>query len=332
MVEDQEERKKGAERYRRLPTGTHGLHPDEVERDQRARLQMAMIELVAARGYEAVRIVDLTKLARVSRPTFYGLYTDKEALLGAVYDQIADRAVGMVQQAFADGTLPQRIQATTRVFTKLAAAEPEVMSLFVLGALGAGARALRRRNLMLEAFEETIRAGREHASPAEPGAVEGDLTVKMLVGGIREVTAARLRTDRASELPRLADELAAWANSYPVALPAELALRASKSRAAPEDAAVSSQRARSSPDRLPSGRHDLPRDLVVKNQRERIVDATAEIVTIKGLSALTIPEIARRANALPTRFSMSCMRASTRRSWAPRRSGCTWRCRSPPGV
>ena len=28
-----------AERYRRLPTGTHGLDPEEVRRDQRERLQ-----------------------------------------------------------------------------------------------------------------------------------------------------------------------------------------------------------------------------------------------------------------------------------------------------
>ena len=38
-----------------------------------------------------MRILDLTKLARVSRPTFYGLYTDKEELLLAAYDEIAQR-------------------------------------------------------------------------------------------------------------------------------------------------------------------------------------------------------------------------------------------------
>jgi AcrR family transcriptional regulator len=34
----------------------------------------------------------------------------------------------------------------------------------------------------------------------------------------------------------------------------------------------------------------------VKNQRERIIDATAATVAVKGLAGLTIPEIARRAN------------------------------------
>src|ERR1700681_4804337 len=66
------------ERYRPLPTGTHGLDPELVKRDQRERLQQAMIELIAEKGYPAVRIVDLAKLAHVSQPTFYSLYADKE--------------------------------------------------------------------------------------------------------------------------------------------------------------------------------------------------------------------------------------------------------------
>ncbi len=57
-----------------------------------------------------------------------------------------------------------------------------------------------------------------------------------------------------------------------------------------------SERALRAEGRLPSGRHDLPRQFIVKNQRERIVDATAAIVAEKGLASLTIPEIARRAN------------------------------------
>jgi AcrR family transcriptional regulator len=57
-----------------------------------------------------------------------------------------------------------------------------------------------------------------------------------------------------------------------------------------------SERALRAEGRLPSGRHDLPRQFIVQNQRERIVDATASIVAEKGLSNLTIPEIAKRAN------------------------------------
>ena len=135
--------------------------------------------------------------------------------------------------------------------------------------------------------------------------------MKVILGGIREVTAARLRRGQASELPGLADELAAWAESYPAKLPAGLdpasaaphAIRdqagAGKPRSEDGRATpMASERARQAEGRLPSGRHDLPRQFIVKNQRERIVDATAAIVAEKGLAGLTIPEIAQARERL----------------------------------
>ncbi len=283
-----------AERYRRLPTGTHGLDPEEVQRDQRERLRTAMIELIARRGYRAVRILDVTKLARVSRPTFYSLYADKEALFLDAYDEISGRAAATVMQAYeAKGSPEEHLERGIRAFCELAAAEPEGMSLFVLGAFGAGAKALERRTQTLEALELMIRTSRN------PAAAEGtlDLTVKVLIGGTREVTAARLRRGRSGELGDLANELAAWAASYPLKLPVGLErpepTRRPRSQV-PED--LVSERAQRAQGRLPSGRHALSRKLVEKSQRERIVDATAAAVAAKGLAGLTIPEIARRAN------------------------------------
>lgn len=341
-----------AGRYRRLPTGVHGLDPEEVRRDQRERLQAALVELIAERGYKAVRILDLTKLARVSRPTFYSLYADKEELFLAAYDEIAQRTAQTILAAYgAQGSPGERLRRAIRAFAELAAAEPEAMSLMVLGAFGAGPKALERRNRTLSALEQSIqanRAGADRSDAVRPDADAGgargasatkalargaarsgnarnetkaakeagesDLMVKVILGGIREVTAARLRRGQARELPGLADELATWAESYPAKLPAGLAIGGTGARreqpkpadgpsaadglAAAEGRArtLASARARQAEGRLPSGRHDLPRPFIVKNQRERIVDATAAIVAEKGLQSLTIPEIARRAN------------------------------------
>jgi AcrR family transcriptional regulator len=336
--------KSRGERYRRLPTGAHGIDPEEVKRDQRERLQSAIVELIAERGYQAVRILDLTKLARVSRPTFYSLYDDKEELFLAAYDEIAQRTAKTVIAAYevkdAGDVSNGRLRAAIRAFAELAAGAPEATSLMVLGAFGAGPKAIERRNHTLAALEQSIRVSRDGAfaggtsgrrkaraavgaKTAQAGTGGGresgeDLTVKLILGGIREVTAARLRQGRVEELPGLADELAAWAACYPVKLPA--GLRA-PSRSAHEargsgdtesatgattevdtntgtgiGTASPSERALRAEGRLPSGRHDLPRQFIVKNQRERIVDATAAIVAEKGLASLTIPEIARRAN------------------------------------
>jgi AcrR family transcriptional regulator len=283
-----------AGRYRRLPTGAHGLAREEVERDQRERLQSAMIELIFQRGYRAVRILDLTQLAHVSRPTFYGLYTDKEELLLGAYDDISLRTAKTVMKAYdTQGPPRERLEVAMHAFAELAAGEPEAMSLFLFGAFGAGPKALEHRNRRLEAFERSIESSRDGASLQLPG----DLTVKVILGGIREIAAARLREHRASELPGLADEFSAWAASYPPRLPANLGSPAPwRERGPGEVPDLTSERARRAEGRLPSGRHDLPREVVVKSQRERIVDATAAIVAEKGLADLTIPEIASRAN------------------------------------
>jgi AcrR family transcriptional regulator len=280
-------------RYRRLPTGAHGLTREEVERDQRERLRSAMIELIAERGYPAVRILDLTQLAHVSRPTFYNLFADKEELLLSAYEDIAGRTTRHIAKAHEAGDSPeQSVELALRAFAELAASEPQAMTLALLGTFGAGPRALERRNHTLSALEQIVEAGREQSAVGR----ERDFSAKFLIGGIREVSATRLRDGRAEELVELADELGAWAASYPDELPLGLDGPARVGAAASGSPEAPSVRSRRPEGRLPSGRHDLPRDLVVKSQRERIVDATAAIVAEKGFARLTIPEIASRAN------------------------------------
>jgi AcrR family transcriptional regulator len=273
-------------RYRRLPTGAHGLTREQVELDQRERLRSAMIELIAERGYPAVRILDLTQLAHVSRPTFYNLFADKEALLLSSYEDIAGRTTKRIAEAYEGGETPeQSVQLALHAFAEMSASEPEAMTLALLGTFGAGPRALERRAGTLSALERIVEAGRAQSMRERPR----DLTAKFLIGGIREVSAARLRQGRAGELVERAEELANWVASYPDELPLGL-------DGPPRVHAREESRARRAEGRLPSGRHDLPREDVVKSQRERIVDATAAIVAEKGFASLTIPEIASRAN------------------------------------
>src|ERR1039458_1685675 len=59
--------------YERLPHGPHRLDHNQVIRNQRARIQGAMVEAVAASGYEAVSVRQVVALAGVSRRSFYEL-------------------------------------------------------------------------------------------------------------------------------------------------------------------------------------------------------------------------------------------------------------------
>jgi AcrR family transcriptional regulator len=281
-------------RYRRLPTGAHGLAREEVERDQRERLRRAMTELIAERGYQGVRILDLTQLAHVSRPTFYELYADKEELFLSAYTDIAKRTAETAIAAIDfEAPLEERLRAGMHAFMELAAAEPHAMSLFLLGAFGAGSKALTRRKQTIRALEHALMLSRANADdPVAP-----ELTVKVVLGGIREVAVARLGHATSAEMRKVADELTDWITWFAPTLPPGLdddPPGPRSQREATRD--FSSERSRRAQVRLPSGRHDLSREQVASSQRERILDATAEIVAEKGLAALTIPEIASRAN------------------------------------
>jgi len=287
-----QQRDRSSDRYRRLPTGAHGMAREDVESDQRDRLRRALIELIAERGYQAVRIADLTKLAHVSRPTFYALYKDKEELMLSAYDDIARRTADTALKAYnAQGSTQERMAVSMQAFCDLAASDPDAMSLFLFGAFGAGPNALQQRARSLEAFEQSAELTRDSLASA----FAAGLTTKVIFGGIREVAAARLRGGRASELPGLAPELTQWASTYPLMLPSALGKPFSSEKSEAGEQGGESLRARRAHGRLPGGRHDLSRDYVERSQRERIVDATAAIVAEKGLANLTIPEIASRA-------------------------------------
>ena len=62
---------------RALPRGPHGLTRAEVEGSQRERLLWAIAEAVAEKGFIATTVSDIISRAKVSRTTFYQLFTDK---------------------------------------------------------------------------------------------------------------------------------------------------------------------------------------------------------------------------------------------------------------
>ena len=53
--------------YQRLPHGPHRLGAEQVARNQRTRMHGAMIEAVAASGYERTSVKQVVGLAGVSR-------------------------------------------------------------------------------------------------------------------------------------------------------------------------------------------------------------------------------------------------------------------------
>lgn len=308
------------ERYRRLSPRAHGLDPEGVVRDQRDRLRGALVQLVAERGLLAISVSDVTRLSRVSRLTFYELYADKHACFLEAFDEIAARVSAAILTALAraadggDGKDPpsadQALRVAVRTFLELAAAEPQAVLLLLMGSLGGGPPGLEHRNE--QHLATARRAHAEHAAQSARAAHAGkgaappisplDPTVQIIIGGVREVSARRIREGKARELPGLAEELVTWALSYPAVAPASLIQQISLQvdrQAAPEEGPSPapeqvSRRAQGLPSG--SGRHELSRELVAEHQRARIADALADTLREHGHSGLTVTEIARRAS------------------------------------
>jgi AcrR family transcriptional regulator len=307
-------RQTSGERYRGLAPRIHGLDADAVARHQRARLRAALIELVGQRGYPAVRVSDIVRLAHISRPTFYALYRDKEACFLEAYADTSRRVTRTVVDSYRRARgVEGSVRAGMEAFLELAAAEPDTAAFLVYGGLGGGSRGRERYDRALLALIRRLRGG-----VAAPAAAADELTIRAVLGGVREVVSIGLRRGEAQRLPGLTDELTAWALSYPPTVPPALAawvaatgepsrVRRPRSDAQPPPpheeltgAAAGAPWRPNSPRerfaRLPSGRHDLTREFIEYSQRERIMDAVAEIVAEKGYTGLTVTEIARRAN------------------------------------
>jgi AcrR family transcriptional regulator len=174
-------------RDRRLRPGP-GMAPEDVARNQRARLFGAMVASVSERGYAATRQSDLLELSGVSGNTFYALFADKEACFVAAMEAVVFKAVRAL--TVPTGSWEEMVRGTTTGFAQLFVAQPAAARMCLLAAHEVGADGLRPFQEATERFEAFARAEQEK-SPAAEG-----MPAEMLaawVGGLIEIGRARLR-------------------------------------------------------------------------------------------------------------------------------------------
>jgi AcrR family transcriptional regulator len=193
--------------YPKLHPGP-GSSPEEVASHQRARIYAAMIGLVSERGYDAVTIRDLARLAGVSKHTFYEHFADKDECFIATYELLVRRSakrVGEAQRGCCDWR--ERMRLAFCAWVNGIACEPKAARLVLVEAFAGGPAALermRRSDGMFAAMIEQSFAG------APDGIVVPALVVRGIVAGMARVARARLLAGRERELPDLADELLDW--------------------------------------------------------------------------------------------------------------------------
>lgn len=108
-----------------LPRGRHGIPAEEVERNQRERVALAVVRVLAEHGYAGITVESLGRAARISRSTFYAHFACKEEAVLAAYDLIFARfsaAVAAVAERESDQR--SRVRAAIAITLDFASAEP----------------------------------------------------------------------------------------------------------------------------------------------------------------------------------------------------------------
>jgi AcrR family transcriptional regulator len=170
-----------------------------VARSQRDRLLEAAIRVVAAKGFAATTIGDLTKEAGISRTTFYELFDDKEACLLAAYDRAVDVLVRRIVAAYeSEQRWPERARAGLSALLEALAEEPDLARLALVDIGAAGPAAQRRYRAALQRLTPLFDEGRDFA----PGGRDLPAnTSRMAIGGVAGLVAEELRAGRAEQLP-----------------------------------------------------------------------------------------------------------------------------------
>ena len=187
----------------RLPAGRHGLSREFIAQNQRERIITALVDTVAARGYNATTVADITKAASVSRRTFYEHFADKEACFLAAYEMVSDHiraSMRAAAESFEDW--PQQVRAALATMLRFLSGEPDLARLCMIEPIAAGGEIAARHRASMQGFVEILKAGRPEGGRSLPEATE-----ETLVGGIISLIVRELSAGRAAELEALLPDL-----------------------------------------------------------------------------------------------------------------------------
>lgn len=194
-----------ARRPDQLPPGRHGLPPEIVAESQRRRMLAAALETVAEKGYQDTRVTDIIARAGVSRKTFYEHFDEKEECFFAAYDRELAGLLETTSRAFAgEGRRPwpDRVRDAVRAMLGYLAEHPAAARVCIVDAMGAGHRAIARRDAALRDFTYFVDAGRGEAGHEVPGRV-----ALAVLGGVNELIANELTHGSPDKIEELAPEI-----------------------------------------------------------------------------------------------------------------------------
>jgi AcrR family transcriptional regulator len=161
----------------------------------------------ARQGFADASAEAIARQAGMSKATFYEHFDNKEDCIVALFDAGVAALVGGMRaagQAHRGDDRATRVQATARAFVRALADFPDEAQTLLVEIVGAGPRAMARRDAALDAvagyIAEVNRADAERGS-APRLASEHDAVA--IVGAIVELASRQLRTGRPADIREL---------------------------------------------------------------------------------------------------------------------------------
>jgi AcrR family transcriptional regulator len=260
----------------------------------------ATIDVVGEKGYAELTVSDVIKRAGVSRRAFYEHFSNREECFLATYDWIMGDSSQAVASAFGgtDG-LPENVQEAIEEIFKRALRRPDAMRVLMVEIGAAGPEGITRREQLGVAYESSLRESLG-LTPG-PGPIPNPV-LRGVIGGIGAVLYSHVQAGKRKQLLEQVPHLVRWATSYWPAPPEFIGFKDPGPETLPHSrvggrapGTLSLGAATSRRRRLVGGESGTSPIYVAHSQRERILDAIANLTAASGYAALTVEGIAAEA-------------------------------------
>jgi len=273
---------------------------------ERDRILAALVEIAAERGYAETTIETILEAADLDRPAFDRHFRSKYDCFLTAWQEMNETCMQTMLAAYnSHERWPDKLRAVACEVVESLRGDP-TRATFSVEVLAAGDAARARRDMTMRVIASLIDAGRNEME--DPESVP-HTTAEALAGSAYGQVYSRIVQGRGDELPALVPQLMSAAVMPYLGLEAAMAelgrgfdpparYRRDVAKRTPtpkSDGATSPADYPPELSRLPPGRHGLPREFVVHNQRERLVAGLAEAVAENGYSGTTIAHITRHA-------------------------------------
>jgi AcrR family transcriptional regulator len=257
---------------------------------QRRRLLTGMVTAANRGGYARASVSAVIAEARVSRPTFYEYFADRDDCFLAALQEIQRGLLDDIRRALTRPASQDPMGAAVAAIVAFASTKPATARFLMSESMAAGAPALDARDEGIVDIEQAVE---ESYRKLDAQTAVVDVRPRMIIGGIYRLLASRLRRGEPQTSATLED-LTRWIASY------QRTARKHRWRAAPEGrrpapSAFLPASAMRAPPPLSPGRPRLSEQQVATNHRQRILFAAGQLAKKNGYAATTIGEITKLA-------------------------------------